>query len=215
MTPKRNGGKRKHPCRGAGWQWLREQAACPETVHDLGDRRDMHTDGQMDVHTEPSQQVWEKVNLRKGRWESPNTHNIAVFKNKTCRDVTKPDLDVIQENFQRSKKTWIYLSTHGIPGMGEREWHLSLHIKPCLSCCSPKGPVVPRRWPVHPQAPSAGRAEICDHGVPAGISWPGVGLHPPGWAIPVLPRTDFSLVFCPCYCCITSKKRRVAVKLPF
>ena len=42
MTPKRNGGKRRHPGRGAG---RRGSAARPETVRDLGDRRDMHTDG--------------------------------------------------------------------------------------------------------------------------------------------------------------------------
>lgn len=28
-----------------------------ETVRDLGDRRDMHTDGRTDVHTKGSQQV--------------------------------------------------------------------------------------------------------------------------------------------------------------
>lgn len=87
---------------------------------------------------------------------------------------------MIQENFQRSKKTWIYLqteSTHGIRRMGEREGHLSLHIKPCLSCwLSRRACSAPRR-PTRPRAPSAGLAEICDHGVPAGISWPAVPTH--------------------------------------
>ena len=177
MTPKRNGGKRKHPCRGAGWQWLREQAACPETVHDLGDRRDMHTDGQMDVHTEPSQQVWEKVNLRKGRWESPNTHNIAVFKNKTCRDVTKPDLDVIQENFQRSKKTWIYLQTEvhmASPGWGSGNDTYHSTSNPACPAVLQKGLWCPAGGPCTLKRPlQAGLRYATMESLPAS---PGLGL---------------------------------------
>lgn len=133
--------------------------------------------GQMDVHTKRSQQVWERVNLRKGRWESPNTHNIAVFNNKTFRDVTKPDLDVIQENFQRSKKTWIYLQIEvhmASPGWGSGNDTYHCTSNPACPAVLQKGLWCPAGGPCTLERPlQAGLRYVTMESLPAS---PGLGL---------------------------------------
>lgn len=160
-----------------------------------------------------------KVYLRKAGERAPAHLTVLSFKNKTCSDVTKPDLDVIQENFQRSKETWIYLQTesaHGIPGWGAGRTPIAPHQTLSglrlskRACSAPTGAHAPS------SASQAWLRYATTESLPALLAWwsPPTGLSNPSCKFSVLPRTDFSLVFCPCYCCITSKMRRVAVKSP-
>lgn len=65
------------------------------------------------------------------------------------------------------------------PGWGSGKDTYRSTSNPVCPAALQKGLQCPHRQPMHPRAPSAGLAEICDHRVPASLSWPAVSTH---WA---------------------------------